>query len=66
MDARFTRAAAKRHADLAHERDATQAEVRGWIDDWFAAVYGWPLSHGEAADRDEFLSLVDEQMKATP
>ena len=55
--ARFDRAAARRHADL------PPADIRPAVDDWFAAVFGWPLNEREAAARDAFLVEIADVME---
>ena len=55
--ARFDRDAARRHSDL------PLADIRPAVDDWFAAVFGWPLSERETAARDAFLVEIADVME---
>ena len=55
--ARFDRAAARRFAEL------PPADIKHDVDDWFAAVFGWPLNEREAAARDAFLVEIADVME---
>ena len=49
---------AVRYADLVRDRNNPRLSARMEVDDWFADLYGWPLTEPQARRRDEFLRLV--------
>lgn len=69
----FTDSAARRYARLALDAEhgpgfepsfisapprPLEEEARALVDEWFADVYGWPLTPRESAQRDDFLARV--------
>lgn len=59
----FTDRAAQRHADAVNSGERSVREVAGWVRDWFAAVYGWPLAPAQAEECREFWRSVDSRIE---
>lgn len=67
---RFDQDAAARIARAIEASEDPQVSIefspREWVNEWFADVYGWPLTHGQRALRDEFLAMVTAEMAGEP
>lgn len=64
MGARWTREEAERlAAAIKDSADPNTTETaRRWVEDWFAGVYGWPLTTKEASVCNAFAALVADNL----
>lgn len=61
---RFDQDAAARIARAIEAGEGGRFTPREWVNEWFADVYGWPLTRLQVQWRDDFLAMVLDELKA--